>query len=129
MKSSQFFFVKLFLFSITTTILILCFVEKLSNDKLTLKSNSTICGRFPSEQDITLDNTIWQVLEISRGFVKLMNAYLDERQNQTVVRINANSIPLNISQDNIYCQFWFDDETQPLIVKASEYALMWSTYS
>jgi hypothetical protein len=119
--------INLCLFSITSTVFIMFFVES-SNNKLTLRTNSTVCGRFPKEQDITFDNTIWQVLEIPRGFVKLMNAYLDERQNQTVVRINANSIPLNISQDNIYCQFWFDDETQPLIVKASEYMLMWSKY-
>jgi hypothetical protein len=123
MKKCQ-LLVRLCVFSVATTFFFI-FKVNIRHDKLNLLTSSTICGRFPREEDITIDNTIWQVLEIPRGDVKLMNAYLDDRQNQTFVRINVNSVSLNLSRDDIYCQFWFDDKTQPTVVKASDYTLMW----
>jgi hypothetical protein len=88
------------------------------------RNEFTICGRFPQEEHITVDNTIWQVLEISKGFVKILNAYLDTRQNKTVVRINVNSVNLTES-DIFYCQFWYDGSSNPIIVRATETLLMW----
>lgn len=87
-------------------------------------NQTTKCGRFPQEKDITIDNTIWQVLEISKGFVKILNAYLDTRQNKSVVRINVNSVNLTES-DVFFCQFWFNDSSNPIVVEATETLLMW----
>lgn len=85
-----------------------------------------ICGRFPEEKHIMTDNVVWQVLEIpKKGFVKILNAYLDQRQNKTVVRINVNSPPLENQKDIFYCQFWFVNNSQPYIVRTSNIRTLW----
>jgi hypothetical protein len=53
-----------------------------------VRKSEVTCGRWPQEQDITIDNIIWQVLSIPKGFYKLMNAYLDTRENKTIVRVS-----------------------------------------
>lgn len=86
------------------------------------------CGRLPKEENITINNFIWQVLEIPKGFYKLMNAYLDERENKTIVRVSViGGDQLDIKTDVIYCQFWFDEVpgTQPTVVKATQFIMMW----
>jgi hypothetical protein len=83
------------------------------------------CGRLPREENILIDNVIWQVLETPFGFIHMLNAYLDARWNRTVVRINVIAPPLNITTQKLYCQFWFDKESQPLVVEASEFQTMW----
>jgi hypothetical protein len=92
-----------------------------------VSKNEVTCGRWPQDQDITIDNVIWQVLSIPKGFYKLMNAYLDARQNQTIVRVSVIGDRLNIETDVIYCQFWFDDvsEAQPIVVEASQFVMIW----
>ena len=64
-----------------------------------------------------IDNVIWQVMEHPKGYVKILNAYLDQRQRKSVVRINVSSIPLNNS-DVVYCQFWHDNAHEPTVVRA-----------
>lgn len=88
------------------------------------------CGKYPKEEDILIDNIVWQVLQMPQGFVKFLNAYLDLREKKPVVRINANGMFLNISFDIIYCQFWYDGVVNPIITRASEYKLMyvWGTH-
>lgn len=102
-----------------------------SNRLKSIKNETKTCGRFPQEEDVTVDNLIWQVLQLPKGFVKILNAYLDTRQNKTVVRINVNSVILS-KFDVFYCQFWFDDDlnketgkSNPTVVKATEVLLMW----
>lgn len=96
------------------------------NDEISLEFQ---CGHYPSEKDILIDNVVWQILEMPKGFVKLLNAYLDMRRNQSIVRVNANGIHLNITTDTIYCQFWFEGDKRPKVVKSSEYFMMyyWGT--
>jgi hypothetical protein len=81
------------------------------------------CANFP--KDVVTDNMIWQVMETPRGFVKILNAYLDTRFNTSLVRINVSSHKLNITKDSIYCQFWYDNMREARIVKATEFILMW----
>lgn len=101
--------------------------------KQTVKENKGIsrihCGVYRRDEDIFTDNLIWQVLEIPRGFVRLLNAYLDGRNNKTIVRINASGIRLDFDKDKIFCQFWSENSTaEPYVVQASEYLLMWDKY-
>jgi hypothetical protein len=88
------------------------------------KSQNGTCGRYPSDEDVTIDNLYWQVLEVQKGFINILNAYLDTRENKSVVRINVNSVPLEKS-DEFYCQFWSDDTSSAGTVKATEVLLMW----
>jgi hypothetical protein len=94
-------------------------------DMLSPRTPNKTCGRFPTEDQILIDNLCWQVLENYGSSVSILNAYLDLRQNKSVVRINVNSKVLN-SYDTFYCQFWFDGSERPKIVQSNEVVLMWS---
>lgn len=94
-----------------------------SNQKLLFPQ--TICGRYPEKENINFDNQIWQILKLSNGVVKILNAYLDTRQNQSIVRFNVNSFDIKIRRDKIFCQFWFERSSQPIVTIATEYILMW----
>jgi hypothetical protein len=89
------------------------------------KFGPKLCGRFPFASDIIRDNEIWQELKIPGNNLKLLNAYFDDRGNETVVRVNVHSKELNITKDLIYCQFWFEDKKQPFVVKSIYYTYMW----
>ena len=122
-------FLKLYCIVITIFCMnLLIKTSKIANEKQPLNANNleqvNICGRFPTSEHVTVDNLYWQVLEHSRGFLKLMNAYLDQRQSKSVVRINVNSVVIK-ETDTFHCQFWFDDKSPPMIVKATEVLLMW----
>lgn len=94
------------------------------------KTEPKTCGRYPETKDIFTDNSIWQVLQHPKGFVKILNAYIDTRPdkgvNSTVVRLNVNSVKLKENEDMLYCQFWFEGKAEALVVKATEILLMWS---
>lgn len=116
---------------------VLCFLVltvlvsfKTSYDLLT-KNNESLhqqkresCGRYPQQEHIFTDNIIWQVLETPHGFIYLLNAYLDTRWNKTVVKVNLNSNPLNKTTHKLFCQFWFDEGSQPVVVQATEFQSM-----
>jgi hypothetical protein len=94
------------------------------NESKELHDESSKCENLRKPVDVLVDNVVWQVLETAEGRVNLLNAYLDERFGRTVVRINANGPNINKTYDNIYCQFWFQDE-KPLIMKVSKYRSLW----
>jgi hypothetical protein len=88
-----------------------------------------ICGRYPTEAQITVDNLFWQILELPKGFVNILNAYVDQRQNKSVVRVNVISFEFNVNETNvIHCQMWFGEEKSPKIVRVSEVLLIWSEF-
>jgi hypothetical protein len=90
-----------------------------------LDESEAQCGRFVPFNEVPVDNEIWQLLELPNGFVKLLNAYLDTRENKKLVRINVVGIHIDIKTDPIYCQFWFDDESAPYVVQPDEYMWLW----
>ena len=98
-------------------LLVLAVIVSISFMNFYSSVDTTSCGRFPSEGDIMVDNVIWQVMGHPKGDVKILNAYLDLRQNKSVVRINVSSVPLNNS-DVVYCQFWYNDRHEPTVVRA-----------
>lgn len=115
----------LIVFVALNLLILFCGWNKSENSGAVIR-NVKKCGRFPKEEHITIDNVIWQVMETSNGFVKLLNAYLDTRQNRTVVRVNVNSVTINESM--IFCQFWFDENPAPYVVQASEVFSMWCEF-
>lgn len=112
---------------ISLQLLIIFFLYKITTLHEITSQNRKICGRLPQQEHITIDNVIWQVLEIPNGFYKLMNAYLDERENRKIVRVSAIGNRLNKTKDEIFCQFWFDEnpETQPFVVRATQFIMIW----
>lgn len=122
LKPSKLFKIGLiFIFLINLVSVFLIYFFSKNREKLQLKN----CARFPVESKIVRDNEFWQELKLSSGFVKLFNAYLDERMNKTVVRVNVNGVELNSSRDVIYCQFWFEDKRQASVVRALNYTYLW----
>ena len=112
--------------SIIILIVIFNFFKVFLIEKVDVKPLLNSCGKFPEGKDITIDNLIWQVYEHPKGFIKLLNAYMDMRQNLSIVRINTHSFSsLNTTTDSVYCQFWFDDSSSPYVSKATEYLLVW----
>lgn len=91
------------------------------NDELKKEKS---CSRFPRDEHIFTDNVIWQVLETPLGFIYILNAYLDARWNRTIVRINVIA-PANITKSKMFCQFWFDEDSQPIVVETSEFQTLW----
>ena len=86
------------------------------------------CTKFPQPEDIIIDHEIWQVLTTPKGNYKMMNAYVDDRENRTIIRVLLAGPELDITKDNLYCQFWFDDspDAAPFVVKATEYFFTWN---
>lgn len=119
---------KLFLvFAILAILVVYDFlnIEVTDNNDFDRINPTGSCGRYLKDEEIFIDNLIWQILEIPSGFVRLLNAYLDDRNNKTIVRINASGIKLDMSKDKIFCQFWSENIKEPHVVQASEYFLMW----
>jgi hypothetical protein len=96
------------------------------------KTKSEECVRYPEEKDILTDNTYWQVLQHPSGIVKILNAYVDTRPfngwNSTVVRISVLISSATRIDYLYYCQFWYDENSKPTVVKASEVDIMWGNY-
>ena len=111
-------------FSIIGTIIFL----KNPSQKIKFKGSKMSCGRLPQEEDILVDHVVWQALQTVRGSYKLLNAYFDDRQNKTIVRVIMMGDQLNMTKDEFYCQFWLDEEpdTVPIVVKATEYIMIWA---
>ena len=87
------------------------------------------CSRLPDENEISFDNVIWQNFKTKFGAenvtLKLLNAYVDQRWNNSVVRISTIGKIANLTADPIYCQYWFENENRPSVVEASEIQSLW----
>lgn len=127
MKNKIKFLILVLFSAFFSTYILFCYVndeQAVLLPKFSFVFNRTeTCGRYPKEEDLLIDNTIWQVLDYQKGFVKILNAYLDTRPdrgvNSTVIRLNVISKMLNES-DIFYCQFWFDGKPDPTVVNATE---------
>lgn len=109
-----------FLKTAKTSLLILVIITSVfvfyKNSELKNENVYKVCGRYPEQKDIFVDNIIWQVLETSSGFFYLLNAFLDTRFERKQVRVLA---ILPTKRPTVFCQFWYDDDTsKPEVVKA-----------
>lgn len=85
------------------------------------------CAKFPSIYDIEFNNLYWQSLHSSNGTFHLYGAYYDIRKLSRIgpaVRILGmiNRIEPTIKT---YCQFWFSNHKEPVVVKSMEYKYIW----
>lgn len=83
--------------------------------------SSSGCGRYPTNRDIHFNNITWQVFEIPKGPIYLLNAYLDERRNETIVRVNLIGPKIDNKEDKIYCHFWYNHSDEGYVVPAHEF--------
>jgi hypothetical protein len=116
---------KILLFTVLSISVLSSIVILLVGFEETDKSTQISCGRYVKDENVFIDNIIWQIFETPFGFIHLLNAYLDERWNRTVVRVNVVSPKINIQTHKIFCQFWFNENLQPIVVEASEYQTLW----
>lgn len=122
LKKSQYRFLLVLSVGFVTS-LVVCYVGFENAEKP--KQNAITCGKYVHVEKIFTDNLVWQVLETPFGFLNLLNAYLDARWNRTIVRINVIAPPINIQTHTFFCQFWFGENSQPIVVKASEFQTLW----
>jgi len=89
--------------------------------------NSKQCAKYPSIFDLQFSNIYWQTLQTTNGTFQLFGAYYDIRKNSKIgpaVRILGMIDRINPSVKT-YCQFWFDGQKDPTIVKTFEYKYIW----
>ncbi|XP_072381051.1 uncharacterized protein [Diabrotica undecimpunctata] len=85
------------------------------------------CAKFILPLNIEYRNSYWQIQNTSNGTFLLFNAYLDTRSENTLgptVRIVGMIDRYKINLPT-YCQFWFNDTNNPVIVKTYEHKIIW----
>lgn len=85
------------------------------------------CAKFPSVLDLEFNNLYWQTLHSSNGTFHLYGAYYDVRKLSRIgpaVRI-LGMIDRIEPTIKTYCQFWFSEHTEPVVVKTMEYKYIW----
>lgn len=88
---------------------------------------SSTCAKFPSIFDLEFNNNFWQTLRSSNGTFQLFGAYYDIRKSSLIgpaVRV-LGMIDRIQPTVKTYCQFWFDGQKEPHIVKSFEYKYIW----
>lgn len=101
--------------------------EKHKNKQTVKYFKNKTCAAFPTIYDLEFDNIYWQTLRSTNGTIHLYGAYYDVRPASLIgpaVRILAmiNRIEPNMTT---YCQLWFEDQNEPVIVKTFEYKYIW----
>lgn len=90
-------------------------------------SKNKQCATYPSIFDIQFSNTYWQTLQTTNGTFQLFGAYYDIRKSSRIgpaVRI-LGMIDRIAPTVKTFCQFWFDGQKDPIIVKTFEYKYIW----
>lgn len=87
------------------------------------------CAPLPSAYMVDFDNTFWQTLRSSDGVFYMYKAYYDSRRKAAIgasVRILA-MVNRDSPEVTTYCQFWFESEDEPLIVRYYDYKHIWKS--
>ncbi|XP_037816434.1 uncharacterized protein LOC119606856 [Lucilia sericata] len=90
------------------------------------------CARYPGIMDIHIQNEYWQILRNRNLTYYLYGAYLDDRPlvtgNRTLIRLLAIIDLISENQQDYprtYCQLWFKDKFEPLIVPVETTHFIW----
>ncbi|XP_071439396.1 uncharacterized protein [Hetaerina americana] len=85
------------------------------------------CAKFPSLYELEFNNLYWQSLRTSNGTFELFGAYYDIRNLSKIgpaVRI-LGMVDRIEPKVKTYCQFWFENQKEPVFVKVLEYKYIW----
>lgn len=105
---------------VASLIIVFCtlYLDVVEDTSFSFKPKVT-CGRFPTKKDISIDNEIWQVVKAPNNkSLFLLKAYYDGRRDKTVVINMVTYVWLNVPVEKMFCQFWFEKESQPIVVQA-----------
>ncbi|XP_055380469.1 uncharacterized protein LOC129611370 [Condylostylus longicornis] len=98
-----------------------------NKNKNFIQQKSSTCAKYPSIFELEFNNIYWQTMHTTNGTFQLFGAYYDIRKKSLLgptVRILGmiDRIEPNVKT---YCQFWFDGQKEPYIVKTFEYKYIW----
>ena len=123
---------KMFTKKLFTSLSLFCMILMIFYNKILNSPQIPVkCGRLPQEEHIIIDNIIWQAFTTPIETYNLLNAYYDERgngvNNNSIVRITLMAKNQNIANDDIFCQFWLneDPDSVPYVSKASQFIKIW----
>lgn len=91
------------------------------------KSANPTCAKYPSIFELEFNNIYWQTVRTTNGTFQLFGAYYDIRKQSRLgpaVRI-LGMIDRIEPKVKTFCQFWFDGQKEPFIVKTFEYKYIW----
>jgi hypothetical protein len=86
------------------------------------------CGRRPTANDIYTLSTYWQVMKASNALFYLHSAYYDERmllKGSSFVRILLLSSKYDISDQQLFCQLWYENSNEIVLARVDEKQLLW----
>lgn len=101
--------------------------EKNKNKQSQKFFKNKTCAAFPTIYDLEFDNIYWQNLKTSNGSFHFFGAYYDVRpMNQLGPTVRILSMIDRIEPSVVtHCQFWFENQNEPVIVKSFEYKYIW----
>ncbi|XP_037934451.1 uncharacterized protein LOC119668854 [Teleopsis dalmanni] len=85
------------------------------------------CAEYPHLFDIQFHNTYYQSYDNGNSSFKIFGAYYDKRttiEHTPMVRV-LSMINRYENYTLNYCQLWYEERTQPVIVPVKEYKMIW----
>lgn len=89
------------------------------------RSVNSTCARFPKYTTIEYNNFYWQSVFTSNGTFHFYGAYLDDRKPGRVVVRLLGVVDRKQPTVTTYCQLWFKNKRDPVIVKSDRYRYVW----
>lgn len=90
------------------------------------------CAEAPDFMNIDFHNDYWQALHIDNVSYYFFGAYYDNRDvipNTPLVRllsmVNIYGKANEVKYPNTYCQLWFKNRVEPVIVNATDHKIVW----
>lgn len=83
--------------------------------------------RYPSFFELEFSNVYWQTFRSKSATFQLFGAFFDERRllsTGPVVRVIGMTDGI-VPQEKTFCQLWFEDEREPVVVEVLEYKYIW----
>ena len=100
------------------------FVDEKKEDQLKRKNLS--CARLPNILDLKFNNIFWQKFQTFTMSFYLFNAFYENRTKAKVPHVRfLGMVDKPLKSLNIFCQFWFDDDPDPVISDIVNYNFIW----